>query len=132
MADTVEKDKYAKGMEIRRQVLGDAHVDRASGNITPFDADFQRLITEYAWGTVWAGETLDVKTRHLVTLAILAALGKEHEFGMHVKATAQTGVTPAELKEVLHHVAIYAGVPSANTAIGIAKKIFADEKEESA
>ena len=132
MADTVEKDKYAKGMEIRRQVLGDAHVDRASGNSTPFDADFQRLITEYAWGTVWAGETLDVKTRHLVTLAILAALGKEHEFGMHVKATAQTGVTPAELKEVLHHVAIYAGVPSANTAIGIAKKIFADEKEESA
>jgi len=129
MVEKMEKDKFTKGMEIRRQVLGDVHVDRASENIIPFDANFQRLITEYAWGTVWAGDTLDVRTRHLVTLAILAALGKEHEFGMHVKATAQTGVTPAELKEVLHHVAIYAGVPSANTAIGIAKKAFVDEQE---
>ncbi|MEM8861957.1 MAG: 4-carboxymuconolactone decarboxylase [Chloroflexota bacterium] len=121
-----EKNKFDTGMVIRRSVLGDAHVDRASKNITSFDADFQRFITEFAWGTVWAGETLDVKTRHLITMAILAALGKEHEFAMHVKATEQTGVTADELKEALHHVAIYAGVPSANTAIGIAKKILCE------
>ena len=117
-------------MEVRRSVLGDAHVDRASKNVTPFDADFQRFITEFAWGTVWAGETIDVKTRHLITLALLAALGKEKEFAMHVRATEQTGVTPDELKEALHHVAIYAGIPAANTAIGIAKKYYADKETE--
>ncbi|MGB1252277.1 MAG: 3-oxoadipate enol-lactonase [Candidatus Promineifilaceae bacterium] len=116
--------RYETGMAIRRSVLGDAHVERASGNITEFDADFQRFITEFAWGTAWAGDSIDKKTRHLITLAIIAALGKEHEFGMHVRATQNTGVTPDELKQALHHVAIYAGVPSANTAIGIAKKIY--------
>lgn len=122
-----EDNKFETGMKVRRSVLGDAHVDRATANITEFDADFQRFITEFAWGTVWAGDTLDKKTRHLITMAILAALGKEHEFGMHVRATKQTGVTSEELKEVLHHVAIYAGVPSANTAIGVAKKIYSEE-----
>lgn len=123
-----QQSYYETGMSIRRSVLGNAHVNRASKNITPFDADFQRFITEFAWGTVWAGGTIDRKTRHLITLAIIAALGKEHEFAMHVRATAQTGVTPDELKEALHHVAIYAGVPAANTAVGIAKRIFAENR----
>lgn len=125
--NTPEESRFETGMTVRRSVLGDAHVDRATANITDFDADFQRFITEFAWGTVWAGDALDKRTRHLITMAILAALGKEHEFAMHVRATAQTGVTPDELKEALHHVAIYAGVPSANTAIGIAKRIYAEE-----
>lgn len=120
--------KYEIGMEIRRSVLGDAHVDSSVANITDFDSDFQRFITEFAWGTVWAGDTLDQRTRHLITLGILAALGKEQEFTMHVRATRNTGVTPDELKQALHHVAIYGGVPSANTAIGIAKRILNEEE----
>lgn len=124
-------EKFERGMQIRRSVLGDAHVERAEANKTPFDADFQRFITEFAWGTVWAGETLDIPTRHLITIAILAALGKEHELAMHIRATANTGVTAAQLKEVLHHVAIYAGVPAANTALGIAKSIYAEWEVES-
>ncbi|MEM7032378.1 MAG: 4-carboxymuconolactone decarboxylase [Chloroflexota bacterium] len=120
------KDKFEQGMEIRRQVLGDAHVDRAEANKTPFDADFQRFITETAWGTVWANPNMPVPTRHLITIAILAALGKEHELAMHIRATKNTGVTAEELSEVFHHVAIYAGVPAANTAFGIAKKVYAD------
>lgn len=118
--------RFEVGMTIRRSVLGDAHVDRANANITSFDADFQQFITEFAWGTVWAGNTLDPKTRQLITLAMLAALGKEHEFAIHVRATENTGVTPDELKQVLHHVAIYAGIPAANTAIQIAKQIYAE------
>ena len=128
----MDNEKFDKGMMVRRSVLCDAHVDRASKNITDFDAGFQRFITEYAWGTVWADDSLDKRTRHLITLAIVAALGKEHEFGMHVRATAQTGVTPDELKEVLNHVAIYAGLPAANTAIGIAKKIYAEQEDSDA
>lgn len=119
-------DKFERGMEIRRSVLGDAHVDRAEANKTDFDADFQRLITEAAWGTVWSGETLTRQTRHMVTIAILAALGKEHELAMHIRATRNTGVSPEEIKEVLHQVAIYAGIPAANTAFSIAKKVFAE------
>ncbi len=123
------QSKYERGMAIRRAVLGDAHVDRSTANSTEFDADFQRFITEFAWGTVWAGETLDRQTRHLVTLTILAALGKEHEFAMHVRATKNTGVSAEQLQQILHHVAIYAGVPAANSAIGIAKKIYAESAQ---
>ena len=117
--------KLQTGMTIRRSVLGNAHVNRAEANKTPFDADFQRFITEFAWGTVWAGEHIDKQTRHMVTIAILAALGKEHETAMHIRATQNTGVTPEQIKDVFHHVAIYAGVPAANTAFGIAKKVYA-------
>lgn len=123
-------NKYEEGMDIRRSVLGDAHVDRATANITDFDADFQRFITEFAWGTAWNSDGISRETRHLITLALLAALGKEHEFAMHVRATQNTGVTPEQLKEALHQVAIYAGVPSANTAIGIAKKVYAERENE--
>ncbi len=125
------KDKLEQGMKVRRAVLGDAHVDRAEANKTSFDADFQQFITETAWGTVWSRPGLDRKTRHLLTITILAALGKEHELAMHIRATPNTGVTPEEVKEALLQVAVYAGVPSANTAMAIAKRIF-DELEEEA
>jgi 4-carboxymuconolactone decarboxylase len=119
-------DRYEQGMKIRRQVLGDRHVDQAEANKTGFDADFQRFITEAGWGSIWSRPGLDRKSRHLVTLAIVAALGNEHELAMHVRATRNTGVTPDELKEVLHHVAVYAGFPAANTAFAIAKRIVAE------
>lgn len=118
--------EYDKGMKIRRTVLGDEHVDRAERNKTDFDADFQQFITETAWGAVWARPGLDVKTRHLLTIAMLAALGREHELGLHIRATRQTGVTPEEVKEVCLQVAVYAGVPAANTAVAIAKKVLTE------
>ena len=118
--------KFEQGMKIRREVLGDAHVDRAEANKTPFDADFQRFITETAWGTVWARPNLERKTRHLLTIAILAALGKETELAMHIRATENTGVTAEEVKEVLLQVAVYAGVPAANSGFAIAKQVYAE------
>jgi len=124
------KDKLKQGMKVRRAVLGDAHVDRAEANQTSFDADFQQFITETAWGAVWSRPGLDRKTRHLLTIAILAALGKEHELAMHVRATSNTGVTPEEVKEVLLQVAVYAGIPAANTAVAIAKRIYTELDEE--
>ncbi len=122
-------DKYEQGMKIRREVLGDAHVDRVEANKTAFDADFQQFITETAWGTIWSRPGLDRRTRHLLTLAILAALGKEHEFAMHVRATPNTGVTPDEIKEVLMQVAVYAGVPAANSAFSAAKRVISEFEE---
>jgi 4-carboxymuconolactone decarboxylase len=116
-------------MKTRRQVLGDAHVDRAIANATPFDADFQRFITETAWGDVWSRPGLDHRTRHLITLAVLAALGREAELELHVRATRNTGVTPEDLKEVLLHVAVYAGVPTANSAFATAKRVYAQNRE---
>lgn len=124
------EDKHEQGMKVRRSVLGNAHVDRAEANKTPFDADFQQFITETAWGTVWSRPGLDRKTRHLLTIAMMAALGKEHELAMHIRATQNTGVTPDEVKEVLLQVAIYAGVPAANTAMAIAKRIYKELDEE--
>lgn len=126
MKDSTDDNKFVSGMKIRRAVLGDAHVDRAEANKTPFDADFQRFITESAWGSVWTRPGLDRRTRHLITLAMLAALGKEHELAMHIRATQNTGVTQEELKEVFLQVAIYAGVPSANTAFAVAKRVYAE------
>jgi 4-carboxymuconolactone decarboxylase len=123
-------EKYERGMRLRRAVLGDAHVDRARANTTEFDADFQQFITESAWGTVWAREGLDRKTRHMLTLALLAALGKEKELAMHVRAARNTGVTPDEIKEIFLHVAVYAGVPAANAAFAIAKEVFAENAGE--
>lgn len=122
--------KFERGLAIRRQVLGDAHVDRAEANKTAFDADFQRFITETAWGSVWSRPGLDQKTRHLITIAMMAALGKEHELAMHIRATRNTGVTPDEVKEVLMQVAVYAGVPAANTAVAIAKQVYSELEEE--
>lgn len=119
-------ESFTQGMQIRRAVLGDAHVDRAEANKTDFDADFQRMITEFAWGTVWAGDEIDRPTRHLLTITILAALGKEHELAMHLRATRNTGVTPQQVKAAFHQVAVYAGIPAANRAFALAKKVFAE------
>ncbi len=123
-------NRLAQGMQIRRSVLGNAHVDRAEANKTDFDADFQRMITEFAWGTVWAGTEIDRPTRHMITIAILAALGKEHELTLHLRATQNTGVTSQQIKAALHQVAVYAGIPAANTAFAIAKRVLADREVE--
>ena len=115
-------DRHDTGMRTRRAVLGDAHVDRAEATKTSFDADFQRFITEVAWGDAWQGSALDLRTRHLVTLAVLTALGREHELAMHLRATRNTGVTPEDLADLFKQVAIYAGVPVANRAFHLAKQ----------
>jgi len=115
-------ERYEKGMRVRREVLGDEHVERAVSATTPLDADFQRWITESVWGDLWANPALDRKTRSLVTIAILAALGAE-ELVLHLRASLRTGVTDAELSQVLQHVAVYAGVPAANSAFAKAKTI---------
>lgn len=119
-------DLHSRGMKVRRAVLGDAHVDRAEERKTSFDADFQRLITEMAWGSVWSREGMDRRTRSLLTIALLAALGHHEELAMHIRATRNTGATEADVKEALLQVAIYAGVPAANSAIAIAKKVYAE------
>lgn len=126
----MSEDKFEEGMAVRRSVLGEAHVEQAEANKTPFDADFQRYIVESVWGTIWSRPGLGKKTRHLLTIAMLAALGKEHELSLHVRATKNTGVTREEVKEVLLQVAVYAGVPAANSAVAIAKRIFAELDEE--
>lgn len=119
-------DCYDQGMKIRREVLGDAHVDRAEATKRPFDEDFQRLITESAWGSVWSRPGLSRRERSLVTIALLAALGHWDEVAMHVRATGNTGATPEDVKEALLHVAIYAGVPAGNHAIKVARAAFAE------
>ena len=119
-------DRYPTGLAVRRSVLGDAHVDRAERAATDFDRPFQQLITEAAWGTVWARPGWTKRERSMVTLALLAALGHDEEVAMHVRATANTGATREDICEAFLHVAIYAGVPAANRAIKIAKDVFAD------
>lgn len=116
--------RYDVGMRVRREVLGDAHVSRATAATTEFDAPFQRFITETAWGTLWASDDLDRRTRSLVTIAILAALDRHEELALHLRASANTGVSPSEIREALLHVAVYAGVPAANGAIALAKSIL--------
>src|SRR5437762_2356911 len=111
------------GLKVRREVLGAEHVARAQSRATALDAEFQRFITEYAWGNVWARPDLDRRTRSLVTIAILAALGRD-ELALHVRASRNTGATPEEIAEVLLHVAVYAGVPAANAGFAVAKAEF--------
>jgi 4-carboxymuconolactone decarboxylase len=123
-------ERHAAGMAVRRAVLGDAHVDRAGAATTALDADFQRLITEGAWGSVWARPGLDRRTRSLLVIALMAALGHEEELAMHVRATRNTGATPDEIREALLMVAVYAGVPAANTAFRVAKQAYAGMAEE--
>ena len=119
-------DRYEQGMATRRKVLGDAYVDRAQANRTELDAPFQRLITEAAWGHVWSSDTLSLRERSLITLAVLAGLGNWDEFELHLRATANTGASAEEVAAMLQHVAIYAGVPRANTAMKLAKRILAE------
>ncbi|MDB2407730.1 4-carboxymuconolactone decarboxylase [Jannaschia sp.] len=120
------------GMAVRRQVLGDAHVDRAEAAKTDFDRSFQTLITEGAWGTVWASDAITLRERSMITLALLAATKNFEEIPMHVRATARTGASESDVIEAFQHVAIYAGVPAANRAIKLAKETYAEMREGTA
>jgi 3-oxoadipate enol-lactonase/4-carboxymuconolactone decarboxylase len=115
-------------MEVRREVVGDAHVDGAVERTTPFTEDFQDLITRYAWGEIWNRPGLDRRTRSCITLTALVALGRDEELAMHVRAALRNGLTPDEIKEVLLQTAIYCGVPAANAAFAIAQRVL-DESE---
>jgi len=121
-----DHERYAKGMAVRRGVLGDAHVERTLARRNDFNADFQDFITRYAWGEVWSRPGLDRHTRSLLTLALMVALNRGDEFKMHVRAALGNGVTRDEINEVLLHSAIYAGVPAANSAYHLAEEIFAE------
>ncbi len=118
------EDRYEQGMRVRREVLGDAHVDRAVAKTTEFTRPFQDFITETAWGTVWSRDGIDRRSRSMVTLAVLTALGREHEIAMHVRAALTNGLSKEEIGEVLLHTSIYAGVPAANRAFAIAQEVF--------
>lgn len=117
-------DRFDTGMTVRREVLGDAHVDRAEANKSAFDAPFQNMITEGAWGTLWADDTISRRERSLLTLALLAATGNFEEIPMHIRASRNTGASPDEILQAFMHVAVYAGVPKANHAIKLAKATF--------
>jgi 3-oxoadipate enol-lactonase/4-carboxymuconolactone decarboxylase len=118
----------AKGMKVRRAVLGDEHVARATGQADAFTRDFQDFITRYAWGEIWSRPGLPRQTRSMVTLAILVAMGNEDEFRMHVRAALGAGVTAAEIREVLLHSAIYCGLPAANKAFHIAQEVLREKR----
>ncbi|MDD7909260.1 MULTISPECIES: 4-carboxymuconolactone decarboxylase [Pseudovibrio] len=119
-----KSERHRQGMETRRRVLGTAHVDQAERSKSSFDEPFQDLITEAAWGSVWSRSDWQPRDRSIVTIALLAALGHEEELAMHIRATVNTGASREDVREALLHVAIYAGVPAANSAIKIAKNIF--------
>jgi 4-carboxymuconolactone decarboxylase len=124
----VTGDAHERGMKVRREVLGDAHVDEAVARTTGFTADFQDLITRYAWGEIWARPGLDRRTRSAITLTALIALGRMDELPMHVRAALRNGLSADEIKEVLLQTAVYCGVPAANTAFAVAARVL-DEEE---
>jgi len=121
-----DSQRYDSGMKVRRAVLGDAHVDRALGQRTGFNEEFQALITRYAWGEIWTRPGLPRHTRSLITLAMMVALNRTDEFRLHVRAAANNGVTRDEIKEVLLQAAVYCGVPAANSAFHLAEQVFAE------
>jgi len=123
---------YDRGMRVRREVLGDEHVDAAVERTTAFTADFQDLITRYAWGEIWTRPGLDRKTRSCITLTALVALNRLDELEMHVRAALRNGLTASEIKEVLLQSAIYCGVPAANSAFAVAQRVLADPDEPGA
>ena len=118
--------RFDQGMKTRRAVLGDAHVDRAEAGKSAFDAPFQNMITEGAWGTLWADDTISRRDRSMLTLALLAATGNFEEIPMHIRATLNTGATQQDVLQAFMHVAVYAGVPKANHAIKLAKQTYAE------
>ena len=122
--------KHDDGMEVRREVLGSEHVDRATENATEFTRDFQELITEYAWGSIWTRPGLDRRSRSLVTLTALVAMGHDEELALHLRAALTNGVTVDEIKETLLQTAIYCGVPAANTAFRIAQGVLEEASGE--
>jgi 3-oxoadipate enol-lactonase/4-carboxymuconolactone decarboxylase len=123
-------EKRDRSMKIRREVLGDDHVDRAIAATTPFTADFQDLITRYAWGEIWTRPGLDRRTRSAITLTALVALGRDEELKLHLRAALRNGLTEDEIKEVLLQSAIYCGVPAANSAFAIAQRVLEEDKPE--
>lgn len=124
------QDRYDRGMQVRRQVLGDSHVDRAEAAKTALDQPFQDLITEAAWGSVWASGRISLRERSMLTLALLAATGNFDEIPMHIRATIRTGTSQEDVLEAFQHVAIYAGVPRANRALKLAKQTYAEMDSE--
>ena len=118
---------HEEGMRVRREVLGDEHVDRAVESTTEFTRDFQDLITRYAWGEIWTRPGLDRRTRSCITIAALVALGRDHELELHLRAAFRNGLSPDEIKEVLLHSAVYAGVPAANSAFAIAQRVLDEQ-----
>ena len=123
-------DSFDKGMSVRKAVLGADYVARAEANKTEFDADWQRYVTEHAWGAVWTRPGLERRTRSMLTIAMLASMGKLEELGAHIRATRNTGVTMDEVKEVLLQVAVYAGAPAANSAFAVAKRTYKEMEAE--
>ena len=121
-----DKRRRDQGMTTRRAVLGDAHVDRATAATTGFTADFQDLITRYAWGEIWSRPGLDARTRSCITMAMLAALSHDEELAMHVRGALRNGLSADDIKEVLLQVAVYAGVPAANRAFRVAQRALDD------
>jgi len=123
-------DSFDKGTSVRKAVLGADYVARAEANKTEFDADWQRYVTEHAWGAVWTRPGLERRTRSMLTIAMLASMGKLEELGAHIRATRNTGVTKDEVKEVLLQVAVYAGAPAANSAFAVAKRTYKEMEAE--
>ena len=123
-------DQHDRGMEVRREVLGDEHVDGAIERTTEFTADFQDLITRYAWGEIWTRPGLDRRMRSAITLTALIALGHFEELAIHVRAARRNGLTDDEIKEVLLQAAIYCGVPAANRAFAVASRVFEEDEAE--
>jgi 4-carboxymuconolactone decarboxylase len=125
---TSEDSAYDRGMKVRREVLGDEYVDRAIGQTTEFTADFQDFITRYAWGEVWARPGLDRRTRSCITLTALVALGRLDELELHVRAAVRNGLTEREIREVFLQSAVYCGVPAANSAFAVAKRVLSESE----
>ena len=123
-------DRFETGMQVRRNILGDTHVDRAEAAKTEFDTPFQTMITETAWGNVWASDGISDRERSMLTLALLAALGNFDEIPMHIRATARTGASQQDVLEAFQHVALYAGVPRANHALKLAKQTYAEMEQD--
>ncbi len=123
-------DLFDKGMAVRKAVLGADYVARAEANKTEFDADWQRYVTEHAWAAVWSRPGLEKRIRSMLTIAMLASLGRLDELGAHIRATRNTGVTQDEVKEVLLQVAVYAGAPAANSAFAVAKRVYKELEGE--
>jgi 4-carboxymuconolactone decarboxylase len=127
---TSDDPTYDRGMKVRREVLGDDHVDRAIGRTTEFTADFQDFITRYAWGEIWSRPGLDHRTRSCITLTALVALGRLDELELHVRAAVRNGLTEREIEEVLLQSAVYCGVPAANSAFAVAQRVLSEIGEE--
>jgi 4-carboxymuconolactone decarboxylase len=123
-----DADRAEQGMRVRREVLGEGYVDRATAAATPFSEPFQDLITRYAWGEIWGRPGLARTERSMITIAMMVALRQEHELALHLRAGLRNGLTPAQIQEILLQAAIYAGVPAANRAFAIAQQVLAEEE----